>query len=142
VAERTLTAEEKIALARACIEALNARDFGRYFASVQPDFVICTGPVTPGGRVVVGHSELNWFFSHFLDTWDDVRYEFVDGPRPEGERLFSKDRWVGRDKVTGEETSTEFYSVSSFRDGLVSRVDMFGRREDALAFARSGNPEP
>jgi hypothetical protein len=131
-----LTADEKIAVSRATIEALNARDFDRYLAYTAPDFVVCTDSRAPGGQVTVGLAGIERFVEHIQEDGTEFAYEFIEGPVAEGDRVFSHDRWtVG----TGDEArSMEFFSVCTYRDGLVARVDMFADRKTALEFARSG----
>jgi ketosteroid isomerase-like protein len=132
-----LTDDQKIDLARACIEALNARDFRRYFACTHQDYVIRTDPSWAGGGVVAGRAALIRFFEEFFEHWADVRYEFLDDPVVIGGRVFGRDRWVGSNS-TGDEMEVEFYSVASFREGLIESVDLFFDHDEALEFARSG----
>jgi SnoaL-like protein len=131
--------EQRISVARDCIEALNQRDFDAYFACVTSDFVLTTGPLDPGQRVSVTRTQLRRFFESFLGDYDNVRYEFLEGPEPIGDRLFSRDRWSGTDR-DGIRRSTEVYAVASFRGTLASRVDLFVDEESARRFARFGEP--
>jgi hypothetical protein len=133
-----LSEDERIALARSCIDALNARDFERYFACTHTDYVIRTDPSWPGGGVVAGRPALRRFFEEFFEHWADVRYEFLDDPIVVGGRVFCRDRWIGSNS-TGVEMEVQFFSVASFRDGLIERVDLFFDREEALEYARSAD---
>ena len=131
----------RVEISRRCIEALNARRLDDYFAYLTRDFVLRTAPGTPGGRIEAGRAALERFYSSFFAAWDDLRYEFIEGPMAVGERVLSKDRWTGRERGTGRERSIEFFSVASFRDTLASSVDVFLDPEEAMEFARGGQAE-
>jgi hypothetical protein len=130
---------ERIAICRAVIEALNDRNLETYFSFVQPDYAIRTDPAWDGGAVLAERAALTRFLEQTFAHWDELRYEFAEGPEVIGDRVLTRDRWSGRRSGEAEWTNVAgYWAVASFRGELVARVDTFASREAALEFARIG----
>jgi hypothetical protein len=129
---------EKIAVCRGVIAALNERDLERYFSFMQPDNAIRTDPAWEGGEIFAERAALIRFFAETFAYWQELEYEFVEGPEVTGDRVLTRDRWRGR--RTGEREWTNlasYWAVATFRGELVARVDTFASREAAVEFARA-----
>ena len=46
-------------------------------------------------EVVAGRRALGSFFGSFFEQWDELSYEFVEGPELTKGVVFSRDRWSG-----------------------------------------------
>ena len=103
--------------------------------SAPPIFVISTATEWPGGGTYSGHRQVRAFLEEFLDHWQQIRYEHERRERVSG-RFVERGRWVGRGRASGAPSAVDFYTCWSVNDGLITRMDVFARRAEALDCAR------
>lgn len=135
----TADEEPQVRLVRDLVAALNARDLDAYFALTTGDFSICIHADDGGSDVVAGRSALLKFFDDLFAGWDELRYEFAEGPELIGDCVFSLDHWIGRRGDEDEQTVAKIYAVGSFRGSLCAGMNAFTDRDAALEFLRPSN---
>ena len=100
---------------------------------VTDDFVFVTSPDLPDAGTYRGEAAKEWvtawvesFVGHtieasdFIDTGDKVFFEIFQRGRPPGSQVAVEGRW---------------WCVNTFRDGAISRVEVFDERAKALETA-------
>jgi ketosteroid isomerase-like protein len=112
----------------------NRRDFDaavRYF-DPQIDWVL---PPLQRSDSCRGPEEVRRFWEGLDETFDELRLdpqEFVDA----GDRVAVRLRFYGRGKGSGAELETEMYhQVTTFRDGIMVRIEYFTDWPSALSAA-------
>jgi ketosteroid isomerase-like protein len=118
------------------VDAFNAGDLDGQLRLAAPDLVLCTATEWPGGGEYRGLERARRALSEFVETWDEIRYERLAGEVVAG-HIVERARWVGRGRASGIESAVDFYTAWTVRDGLVARIDLFARRDQAREFARS-----
>jgi hypothetical protein len=107
---------------------------------MSPALTMRTAPEWPGGGEFHGYSEFEGFMDQFEESWGKVVYETVGEPEDVGEALLWPSRWNARGLSSGIETQVDFWGVFTFGGGLISSLDFFFDRNDALRHARSLAP--
>jgi ketosteroid isomerase-like protein len=128
--------ERDVDVVRDQFEAVNERDFERAMSLYAEDVVlVATWGLDSGtyeGKEAVGR----WFGNWFKAFASDYHFE-VDEAREIGDAILLNARHGGRGRSSGAEVSGENAYLYWVRDGKVSRVEMYERREDALRAARA-----
>jgi ketosteroid isomerase-like protein len=128
--------ERELALVQAFVDAFNARDIDRCLSLTWPDLSMATAEEWPGGGTYRGQTEVRRFLEEFLEPWEQIRYEHGAQEHVNG-KVVERARWVGTGRRSGIESSVDFYSVWTITNDLIARMDVFARRQQARAFARS-----
>ena len=88
------------------------------------------------GRTFVGVEGLEEWWNDVRGYYDDLRWEILDVSAI-GEQLAVRWRFVGTSRGTGLEFDTVMSQLWTFRDGKVSRIEVFPDPESAGFAARS-----
>jgi ketosteroid isomerase-like protein len=117
---------------RRLLAAFGRRDFDRAVLGAAEDVEL--RPAVEGidvDTLVRGRVELRGFFEQITETWETVTIEPKEVLEAPGERLVAFERWhlTGRD---GLGLDLEIFTVYTFRDGLVARIDGFRDKAEAL----------
>jgi ketosteroid isomerase-like protein len=125
--------QENVDKTREYIEAYNRRDFDAALQDCDPD-VEWVLPEHQSSDSGVGPYQIRRFWEGLDDTWDELRLdpqEFVDG----GDRVAVRLRYYGRSR-SGLELETEMYhQITTFRDGVMVRIEYVTSWEQALEVA-------
>jgi ketosteroid isomerase-like protein len=125
--------QENVDKTRDYIEAYNRRDFDAALQDCDPD-VEWVLPEHQSSDSGVGPYQIRRFWEGLDDTWDELRLdpqEFVDG----GDRVAVRLRYYGRSR-SGLELETEMYhQITTFRDGVMVRIEYVTSWEQALEAA-------
>jgi ketosteroid isomerase-like protein len=125
--------QENVEKTREYIEAYNRRDFDAALQDCDPD-VEWVLPEHQSSDSGVGPYQIRRFWEGLDDTWDELRLdaqEFVDG----GDRVAVRLRYYGRSR-SGLELETEMYhQITTFRDGVMVRIEYVTSWEQALEAA-------
>ena len=125
--------QENVDKTRDYIEAYNRRDFDAALSDCDPD-VEWVLPDHQSSDSGVGPYQIRRFWEGLDDTWDELRLdpqEFVDG----GDRVAVRLRYYGRSR-SGLELETEMYhQITTFRDGVMVRIEYVTSWEQALEAA-------
>ena len=126
--------QENVEKTESFIAAYNRRDFEaavRFF-DPQIEWVL---PALQRSDSCHGPEEIIRFWDGLDETFDELRLdpqEFVDA----GDRVAVRLRYYGRGKGSGAELETEMYhQVTTFRDGIMVRIEYFTNWPAALEAA-------
>ena len=126
--------QENVDKTEAFIAAYNRRDFDAAVEFFDPevDWVL---PALQRADSCRGPDEIIRFWDGLDETFDELRLdpqETVDA----GDRVAVRLRYYGRGKESGAELETEMYhQVSTFRDGMMVRIEYFTDWAQALEAA-------
>src|SRR5215217_5173121 len=126
--------QENVAKTRDYIEAYNRRDFDAALRNCDPrvEWVL---PAHQSADSGVGHYQIRRFWEGLDETFDELRLdpqEFVDG----GDRVAVRLRYYVRGKGSGLELESEMYhQLTTFRDGVMVRIEYLGSWPEALEAA-------
>ena len=126
--------QENVDKTEAFIAAYNRRDFDAAVEFFDPevDWVL---PALQRADSCRGPDEIIRFWDGLDETFDELRLdpqETVDA----GDRVAVRLRYYGRGKESGAELETEMYhQVSTFRDGMMVRIEYFTDWAEALEAA-------
>jgi ketosteroid isomerase-like protein len=125
--------QENVDKTRAYIEAYNRRDFDTALSDCDPD-VEWVLPAHQASDSGVGPFQIRRFWEGLDETFDELQLrpqEYVDG----GDRVAVRLRHYGRSK-SGIEMDTELYhQITTFRDGVIVRLEYVESWPEALAAA-------
>jgi ketosteroid isomerase-like protein len=125
--------QENVDKTRDYIEAYNRRDFDAALQDCDPD-VEWVLPDHQSSDSGVGPYQIRRFWEGIDDTFDELQLrpqEYVDG----GDRVAVRLRHYGRSK-SGVEMDTELYhQITTFRDGVMVRIEYVTSWEQALEAA-------
>jgi ketosteroid isomerase-like protein len=119
----------------------NRRDFDAALRFFDPD-IEWVLPALQRSDSCRGREQVRRFFEGLDETFDELRLdpqEFVDA----GDRVAVRLRYYGRGKGSGAELDTEMYhQVTTFRDGMMVRIEYFTSWPQALEAAGVEGPGP
>jgi ketosteroid isomerase-like protein len=105
---------------------------------IHPDFQATTPPsLASEPDTYRGHDGIRRWFDSFGDAMEGVYLEGVDFTAI-GDKVLVETLLHARGRATGIDTAQRAFVVWTLRDGLVTAVEMFPEREQALAAARRG----
>lgn len=122
-----------VEILRLLAEAFNRQDLDDGMQYMDPAVELYPGVPTPDQEMrFVGREGVRRFLLGASEAWESVtvdRAELIEGPRG---RVLAVDRWLfrGRD---GIEIERELPTVYTFENGLITRIDGFTDRAEALA---------
>ena len=124
--------QENIDILRRLTEAFGRRDFDRAIQGVAEDVEL--RPAVEGidvDTLVRGRVELRGFWEQITEAWETTTIEPTEIIEAPGERVVAFERWhvSGRD---GLKLDFELIGVYTFHDGLVTRIDGFRDKPEAL----------
>jgi ketosteroid isomerase-like protein len=126
---------ENVATVRRYIEEFNRRDFDCLVADADPDVELSEWPDAPGAQTYRGPDGVRQALDQWFDTWEWMRLEIEDIVEIDGDRvLFTLHQRV-KGRGSGIEIEIKAFNVYSFRDGKVTRIQLFTEREPALEAA-------
>jgi ketosteroid isomerase-like protein len=126
--------QEHVEKSLAFLAAYNRRDFDAAVEFFDPEveWVLPEHQSADSGR---GPDEVRRFWMGLDETWEELRLdpqESVDG----GDRVAIRLRYYGRGKASGLEIEGELYhQVTTFRDGMMVRIEYFTDWPQALEAA-------
>ena len=125
---------ENVAIVRKYIEAFNRRDFDSLIADTDPAVELSEWPEAPGAQTYHGPDGLRQAFEKWFESWEWMHLdiaEIIDA----GSHVLVGLNQRARGSGSGVEVEITSHNVYTFRDGKVTRVQLFIDREPALAAA-------
>jgi ketosteroid isomerase-like protein len=126
---------ENVEIVRRSTAAYNRRDLDGIVRAGRPT-PCWTGQTLAGLRqAYIGHDEIREFARRFLEAWDEVRVEIVDGPAEvEGGRLITENVAYtrGRDGIEVQARSAWLITI---RNGEQTSLTMYQTTQEALEAA-------
>lgn len=131
--------EENVEVVRQFYEAYSRGDFESAVRNLHPDVEVhpALEPVEQVGRsrgAWRGREQVTKFFHDLDDTWEQVTVQVEDAVKAGGDRVVATEKWRVRGR-NGIQVDTRLFEVYTLRDGLISRVDGFTDRSEALEAA-------
>jgi uncharacterized protein len=128
--------DERIALTRAAWEAYGAGDIDAVLQVLDPDVVIHVPVELANTGTYRGHDEFVRWLAAWGEAWESYKMRIIHTV-PVGERhVVSHMRQTGVGRGSGIEVTGELGWLFEVRDGLASRIELFGDLDSALAAAR------
>jgi len=125
--------EENVEIALAAFEAWNRGDSETFDALHHVDIVLVAPEGWPEPRIE-GREETHRQFARLKDAWSDDRIE-IDRVEDAGDKVLVDWRLITTGKSSGLAAEKAFTSISTVRDGLITRVEYFFDRAKALQAA-------
>jgi ketosteroid isomerase-like protein len=127
-------ASANVAIVRRFVDAFNRLDVDALAGEYDPDVELHEWPAAPGARTYRGRDGVRAALDSWLEVWEWMRVEIEDLIET-GDRvlviLFQRAKGRGSEI----EVQTRTFNVYTFRDGKVSRIQLFTEREPALEAA-------
>jgi ketosteroid isomerase-like protein len=125
---------ENVATVRRYVEEFNRRDFGSLISDTDPAVELHEWPEAPGAQTYHGPDGLRQALEKWFETWEWMHLdiaEIVDA----GDQVLVSLNQRARGSGSGIEVEITSHNVYTFRDGMVTKVQLFIDREPALAAA-------
>jgi ketosteroid isomerase-like protein len=129
--------EENVELAREAIDALNRGDLDAWLAFLSPDVVWEALPGVPGiGELYRGRAEVRGWIEELWEVAEGVVHTEIEQITDLGEdRVFLALVLTARGRGSGVPFEMPTWSVIWYREGLVTRRQVFWTRDEALEAA-------
>jgi len=128
--------EERIALARAAWEAYDAGDIDGVLRVFDPDVVVHVPVALANSGTYRGHDEFVRWMAVWNEAWESYEMRIIDMV-PVGERhVVTHMSQTGIGRGSGIEVTGDLGWLFEVRDGLATRIELFGDFDSALAAAR------
>jgi ketosteroid isomerase-like protein len=127
--------QENVEVLGAFYEAWNCGDIDQGLTYVDPDVEVYPGVQAPDAETrYLGRQGFRDFFVAATGAWEGVTAEPKELLEAEDDRILSLDTWHfrGRD---GIQIDRELPNLFTFSDGLISKVQGFTNRDEALEAA-------
>ena len=126
--------DERIELLRRAYETFNVGDVD--YALFHPEIcIVQTSRLVGTAGVFEGHEGLRRSAEELNEGFDEIRFEPEDYSELEDGRMLVRCRFSGRGTRSGIELDSPVWHIWTFRDGLLSRMEIYPSRRRALAAA-------
>jgi ketosteroid isomerase-like protein len=126
-----------VELTRQGFEAFNRGELETVVEFLHPDVEIhASGDVGEPGTYHGRDGFVQWN-RVWMDAWDEFQVELEDIEEVDEHNILVHVHQSGRGRGSGLEVSQRIIYLFTVRDGLASRLHLYGSREEALAAARS-----
>ena len=123
---------QRIDTLKAVFEAFNRRDFDDALRYADPHVELHPALTELDVRSsYVGRTEFKQFFETITDAWETYVVQLEEAIEAADDRVVVLERWHARGRQ-GIEFDFQLTDVYTFRDGLITRVDGFRERSEAL----------
>jgi ketosteroid isomerase-like protein len=126
--------QENVESMRAAVEAVNRRDVEALTALLAKDAEIVPIRAALEGTVFRGPDATAQWYAALDESWEGMEGE-LESVRDLGDRVLALGRFRGRGRGSGAALDVEAGSVAHFHDGLITRLQNFSSRAEALEAA-------
>jgi ketosteroid isomerase-like protein len=127
--------DERIELLRRAYQTFNDGDVDYSLFHPELEIIQTSSLVGTAGRFH-GHEGLRRSTEELLQGFEEVRFEPEDHMELDDGRLLVRCRFVGRGARSGIELDSDVWHIWSFRDGLLSLMEIYPNRRKAFAAAQ------
>jgi|SRR5215211_174572 len=123
--------QENVEIVRRHVDDFNRGDRTAWLALLAEDYEITPTGDWPDARAIRG-GEAGWqFYRDIVQTlsFGRTRIEYVDAG---GDKVLGHQRQEGRGRASGADVEVDYWIVTTFREGKISRDEWFTDRTDAL----------
>ena len=125
---------ENVASVRRFVDAFNRRDLDSVVSDMDPDLHLDEWQEAPGARSYRGPEGVQAALDSWFETWEWMRVEIED-LREAGDRVFFSLHQRAKGKGSGVEVEIRSWNVYTFRNGKLTRIQLFLDAEQALEAA-------
>jgi ketosteroid isomerase-like protein len=131
------TARENVEHYREALDAWNRRDLVWILEQATPDFEFHTAQLFPGIEPLYrGRQGMVEFWTTFIEEPWALFHLVVDDMLPVGdERVLALLTFTGTERDSGEEVTTPYAHLATFRGEEVARIDAYADWDEARAAA-------
>jgi ketosteroid isomerase-like protein len=126
--------EENVESMRAVIDAFNRRGVEALTALLAAEAEIVPIRAALEDTVYHGPDAVAEWYGAVDESWEELMVEF-EGARDGGDLVVGLGRLRGRGRESGAPIDIEAASVAHFRDGLITKLQFFTNRAEALEAA-------
>lgn len=125
---------DNVAAVRRYVNAFNRLDLDAAILGLDPAIELREWPEAPGSQSYHGAEGVRRAFDAWFETWEWMTLE-IEEIHAVGDRVLFTLHQRAKGRTSEAEVEIRSYNVYTFRDGLVTRVELFIERENALAAA-------
>jgi ketosteroid isomerase-like protein len=125
---------ENVAATRRIVDAFNRRDLDSVLDDLDPEVRLDEWQEAPGAQSFHGHEGVRTALDSWFETWEWMQVD-IEEVREVGDRVLFTLHQRAKGRGSGIEIEITSWNVYSFRDGKVSRMQLFTSREPALEAA-------
>jgi hypothetical protein len=125
---------ENAAAARRIVDAFNRRDLDSVLDDLDPEVQLDEWQEAPGAQSYHGPEGVRTGLDSWFETWEWMQVD-IQELREVGDRVLFTLHQRAKGRGSGIEIEITSWNVYSFRDGKVSRMQLFTSREPALEAA-------
>jgi ketosteroid isomerase-like protein len=125
--------ERNVELHRHWFEAFNARDIEALIVLCDPGIELHSVFAAVGGATYYGHDGMRSWHKDLQEAWGTAIHLDVEAYFDLGEQMLTFYVYRGRGQRSGAEVAMPAASVARLRDGLITHVNVYLDREDALS---------
>ncbi len=126
--------QENVESMRAAVDAGNRRDVEALTALLAKDAEIVPMRAALDGTVHRGPDAVAQWYAALDESWEGMEAE-IESVRDLGDRVLALGRFRARGRESGAVLDVEAWSVAHFHNGLITRLQNFTDRADALEAA-------
>jgi len=124
--------QENVELVRLAVDATNRRDLATLDAIWSEEGEFHSTFAASEGRVFRGRQGIRDYFETLGDVFDDMRIEIEEITDAGEDRIVVVVRVIGRGKGSGVNVEQRNWTVWTFVDSKIARIDSYMNRTEAL----------
>jgi len=129
-------AADRLEIVRRTADYWNRRAWSEMEAVLDSDVTVVPPAGWPEGDTIRGWPEWKRQIERLKDSWEEEHVEVHD-ITPVGDRVLVKYVWTTRGKDSGIPFETPMWTLFTFRDGTIARMEYFMEESPALEAARA-----
>jgi ketosteroid isomerase-like protein len=129
-----MTKSGNAAAVRRFVDAFNRGDISETLSEVDPDITLDEWQEAPGARTYHGPDGVQAALDNWFETWEWMHVE-LEELREAGDRVFFSLHQRAKGKGSGVEVEIRSWNVYTFRDGKLTRIQLFLEPGPALEAA-------
>jgi ketosteroid isomerase-like protein len=127
--------DERVELLRHAYESFNREDLD--FSLLHPEVrMIQTSSIVGTAGVFEGHEGFRRAWEELLEGFEEIRFEPQVYEDLGNDRFLVRCRAIGRGALSGIELDAPVWHIWGFREGLISLMEVYVRRRQALEAAQ------
>jgi ketosteroid isomerase-like protein len=129
---------DKVEIARRAFDGFNRRDLDSAAAVLHPDAVWIPYLAALEEASYRGVDQIVAMWKDVIKEVPEIRLELIEVIADKPDQLVTEVEFRGAGRASGADIRTTLFQVVSFRDGMVSRVEGFRDRREALQAVATG----
>jgi ketosteroid isomerase-like protein len=125
--------QENVKRVMEAVDAYNRGDLDAMFRSYAPDVeVFPDASMFPEAEPMRGPDAVRAWTEQLATAWVEVRYSTLEAFEVDDGRVVHRGEWGGTGVASGADLTSSISQVTTFRDGLASRIEYFFDHDKAL----------